>query len=93
MKEYKIEYTSEASDGITKFKNAGDIQLLKRIKIFIEELKIHPKRGKGKPKRLKHFPGNHWSRMISKKHRMMYRIFENVVTVQVIRVHGHYYDK
>ena len=34
-----------------------------------------------------------WSRRITKKHRLVYRIYENNVVVLVLRAYGHYDDK
>ena len=60
---------------------------------FIEELKEHPKTGLGHPEPLKGKPEGRWSREITKKHRMVYRIFEEEVLVLVLRSYGHYDDK
>ena len=38
-------------------------------------------------------PGGRWSRQISKKHRLVYRIYETEVVVLVIAAYGHYDDK
>ncbi len=60
---------------------------------FIEELKEHPKTGLGHPEPLKGKPENRWSREITKKHRLVYRIFETEVYVDVLAAYGHYDDK
>ena len=60
---------------------------------FIEELRIHPKTGTGHPEPLKGKPENRWSREITKKHRLVYRIFETEVYVDVLAAYGHYADK
>ena len=60
---------------------------------FIEELKIHPKTGTGHPEPLKGKPEGRWSREITKKHRLVYRIFETEVYVDVLSAYGHYNDK
>lgn len=57
---------------------------------FIEELAIHPKTGTGHPEPLKGKPEGRWSREITKKHRLVYRIFETEVYVDVIAAYGHY---
>ncbi|MBQ3657914.1 MAG: type II toxin-antitoxin system YoeB family toxin [Bacteroidales bacterium] len=36
---------------------------------------------------------NRWSRRITDKHRLVYRIFETEVFVEVISAYGHYSDK
>ena len=65
----------------------------KKVVSFIEELKEHPKTGTGHPEPLKGKPEGRWSRQISKKHRLVYRIYETEVVVLVIAAYGHYDDK
>jgi len=60
---------------------------------FIEELRSHPKTGLGHPEPLKGKPEGRWSREITKKHRLVYRIFETEVCVDVLAAYGHYEDK
>lgn len=60
---------------------------------FIEELRTHPKTGTVHPEPLKGQPSNRWSREITKKHRLVYRIFETEVYVDVLAAYGHYDDK
>lgn len=65
----------------------------KKALTFIEELKVHPKTGTGHPEQLKGHPENRWSRRITQKHRLIYRIFETEVYVDVLSAYGHYEDK
>ena len=60
---------------------------------FLKELEEHPKTGTGHPEPLKGQPENRWSREITKKHRMVYRIFDTDVLVEILAVYGHYDDK
>ena len=90
---YKIEYLKEAKEDLLKLKLSGEKQILKRIRLFIEEMKIHPKRGKGKPKKVPFRGLKLWSRRITDKHRIIYDIKDNIVTVTVIKIGGHYDDK
>ena len=60
---------------------------------LIGELYEHPKTGTGHPEQLKGKPEGRWSRQISKKHRLVYRIYETEVVVLVIAAYGHYDDK
>lgn len=60
---------------------------------FIEELKIHPKTGTGHPEALKGDRNGQWSRVITKKHRLIYEIHETEVLVLVLTAYGHYGDK
>lgn len=60
---------------------------------LIGELYDHPKTGLGHPEPLKGTPEGRWSRQITKKHRLVYRIFETEVHVDVLTAYGHYGDK
>ena len=60
---------------------------------FIEELKVHPKTGTGRPEALKGDRNGQWSREITKKHRLIYEIHETEVVVIVLTAYGHYNDK
>jgi len=57
------------------------------------ELYDHPETGTGKPERLKYDRTGLWSRQINKRDRLIYLIEDNVVTVTVLPVVGHYGDK
>lgn len=89
---YEIEYQAQALLDIAKLKK-DDPVAYKKVNIFIGELKEHPKTGTGHPEPLKEKPEGRWSRQISKKHRLVYRIFETEVVVLVITAFGHYDDK
>ena len=49
--------------------------------------------GTGHPEPLKGKPEGRWSREITKKPRMVYRIYDNEVVVLVLSAYGHYDDK
>ena len=64
-----------------------------KFQTFLQELAEHPRTGTGHPEPLKGMPEGRWSRRISKKHRLVYRIFETEVYVDVLSAYGHYDDK
>jgi toxin YoeB len=72
---------------------AGNKQLLKKIYTLFEELKQHPQIGTGKPEKLKYHQAGFWSRRIDDKHRIVYSIQNEIVTVFVISLWGHYGNK
>ena len=90
---YALIFKKRADEDMLRLQKTGEIQALKKISILLEELKIHPETGTGKPERLKYQQGNRWSRRITEKHRLVYEIFEQVVTIEIIQVYGHYSDK
>ena len=89
---YKIIYSPKAIEDLQKLKRSEPAAYKKADK-FIKELKEHPKTGTGHPEPLKGFPQNRWSRQITKKHRLVYRIFETEIHVDVLSAYGHYGDK
>ena len=66
---------------------------IKKVGKLIEELKLHPATGTGHPEQLKGDRCGQWSRMITKKHRLVYEIIENEVHVDILSAYGHYDDK
>jgi len=54
---------------------------------------LHPHTGTGHPEQLKGDRTGQWSRTITKKHRLIYEIFETEVHVDVLSAYGHYGDK
>jgi len=89
---YEIDYRDQALLDIAKLKKNEPIAY-KKVLSFVQELKEHPKTGSGHPEQLKGEPQGRWSRRITKKHRLVYEIFEKEVVVLVITAYGHYDDK
>ncbi|MBQ6770826.1 MAG: Txe/YoeB family addiction module toxin [Bacteroidales bacterium] len=89
---YEIRYTPEANMGLAKLERS-EPKVFQKAQRFIEELKVHPKTGTGHPEPLKGKPEGRWSCEITKKHRLVYRIFDTEVVVLVLTAYGHYNDK
>jgi toxin YoeB len=90
---YELVFRDRAKEDARRLKKSGDKQTWKKFEILLEEIKVHPETGTGKPERLKYQQGNKWSRRITDKHRLVYEIFEQIVTVEIIQTYGHYGDK
>jgi len=88
---YIIDFTEKAKEGLEKLSSTP--KYLEKVERLIEELKNHPKIGTGHPELLKYRNIETWSRRISEKHRLVYQINEDVITVLVISTYGHYKDK
>ena len=89
---YEVVFSPQALIDAARLKCSEPKAYIKR-NTFIEELKLHPKTGTGHPEPLKGKPEGRWSRTITKKHRLVYRIFETQVYVDVLSAYGHYDDK
>lgn len=88
---YILEYTDEAKVHMQKLKH-DEPKIFLKMEGMLVELMEHPKTGTGHPEPLKGHPEGRWSRRLSKKHRLVYRIFDKAVLVLVLRAYGHYSD-
>lgn len=89
---YKLTYAPKAQKGLATLKKSEPAAFKKALKL-LDEISIHPTTGTGHPEQLKSEPENTWRRHISKKHRLVYRVFEAEVYVYVLSSYGHYDDK
>jgi len=90
---YTLEFTETALADIEKHKKSGDKAVLKKIEKLLNELMEHPTSGAGQPEMLKHELGGLYSRRINKKHRLVYSIDDQIITVYVLSAWSHYRDK
>lgn len=89
---YEVTLSPRAYEDAKRLEKSEPVAF-KKAQRFIEELKEHPTTGTGHPEPLKVKPENRWSREITRKHRLVYRVFETEVQVEVISAYGHYDDK
>lgn len=88
---YRIEFEQRALDDIRKIIKSSRKADSRKIEIMLEELKVTPQIGTGKPEPLKHNLSGFWSRRVNKKDRLIYQIIEepNAVVV-IVSALGHY---
>ncbi|MBR2946173.1 MAG: Txe/YoeB family addiction module toxin [Bacteroidaceae bacterium] len=89
---YRVISTPEADEDLYRLAKS-EPKVFQKAQRFMEELRLHPKTGTGHPEPLKGMPEGRWSRALTKKHRMVYRIFDEEVLVLVLSSYGHYDDK
>ena len=89
---YKLIFSPRSTRDLLKLQQSEPAAYKKASKL-IDELKEHPLSGTGHPENLKGKPENRWSRSITKKHRLVYRVFDTEVHVEVLQAWGHYDDK
>ena len=90
---YILKFTKVALEDIEKHKKAGDKAVLKKIAKLLNEIKENPSQGTGKLELLKYGLAGKFSRRINHKHRLVYSIEEEIITVHVLSLWGHYGDK
>lgn len=89
---YKVEISTDADKAVRKWKKSNP-QLWKKYQKIYNELIDHPRSGLGHPEPLKGGRDITWSRHITAHDRLIYDIYDDVVTVLVVEVEGHYDDK
>ena len=90
---YKLVLTPEAERHLKVGGKSGQKKILQKIAVLFEELQLHPKTGTGQVEQLRGNLNGFWSRRIDKGSWLIYKIEEEVVTVIVISLKGHYGDK
>jgi toxin YoeB len=93
MRIYKVVITDKAQKEIDKHLRVGSKQLVEKIDTLLTELALHPRKGTGRPERMRHEREERWSRRIDHKHRLLYRIEDDKLIVTAISAYGHYGDK
>lgn len=88
---YQIVFTEDAKDDVKRLMKDAPKAIAKLGKL-LKEMEIHPRTGTGKIEILKYYEEETWSRRITKKHRIVYRIEEEQVVVLVLSAYGHYSD-
>lgn len=82
----RLEFSSRGWEDIQHWL-ATDTKLLKRIFRLIEEMRRDPFHGTGKPEPLKHDLKGAWSRRIDAKHRLVYRVENDLLIILACRYH------
>lgn len=86
---YNVVFSPDAQKDLVNLKKKAPNAFKKFIKIY-EELKEHPRTGTGQCEQLKHFGEETWSRRLEREHRVVYRIYEEIIEVFVLSAYGHY---
>ncbi|MDE5947202.1 MAG: Txe/YoeB family addiction module toxin [Prevotella sp.] len=89
--EYRIKFTASATKDV-RLLQQGEPSAYKKLKKFIEELKVHPTPAPAIPHRLTGDRAGQWSRSITKKHRLVYEVHDDEIVVLVLAAYGHYDD-
>jgi toxin YoeB len=89
---YIVRYSEDADESLKKFKKSNPVAYNKVIKLA-KELHEHPRTGTGHPEPLTKGNLTTYSRRITKKDRLVYDIYDNIVVVVILSVEGHYDDK
>ncbi len=77
MNGYELIITKDAEKDIRSFARSGDKSSARKVNDLLNELRVHPYTGTGKPEPLKDNWSGYWSRRINKKDRLIYAVEED----------------
>jgi len=89
---YELDFSDQVKKQISLLKKSDVFVYAKLQKLFVE-LMEHPRTGLGKPELMRYDFEGYYSRRITRRHRLVYRIDDERVIVEIIKVSGHYDDK
>jgi toxin YoeB len=84
----EVAYTQKAMEDISFWKNTGNKKVMTKISALVENIKLKPFEGLGKPEPLKHSLNGTWSRRINLEHRLVYEV--NELHISILSAKGHY---
>ena len=87
---YQVVLTDKSKEGAKKL-SKNEPQAYKKLLKLITELENHPTIGTGQVEQLKGNLSGYWSRRITKRHRLIYRVTEEQIQVTVINTYDHDY--
>ena len=87
---YQVVLTDKAKEGAKRL-SKNEPQAYKKLLKLITELENHPTTGTGQVEQLKGNLSGYWSRRITKRHRLIYRVIEEQIQVTVINTYDHDY--
>lgn len=86
---YTIVFTEDAKKDLKEL-NKKAPQTVSKLSKLLDEVREHPRTGTGQVEQLKGYDGSVYSRRITKEHRLVYKIYDEVVEVLVLSTFGHY---
>ena len=81
-----IKWTKTALEDF-KYWSKSNVSICSRIKKLIENIKLTPFEGIGKPELLKHDLSYLWSRRINHEHRLIYEVCRDMIIIHQCRYH------
>ena len=87
---YRIVLTEQAKEDYLFWKASGNKSILNKIVRLLEDMSSHPYIGIGKPEALKYSLSGYWSRRINSEHRIVYRVLEDVIEIEVMAMRYRY---
>lgn len=87
---YRIILTAQAIDDLHFWRKSDNKAILNKIETLLEDISAHPFTGIGRPEALRYELAGCWSRRINLEHRIVYRVVEYTIEVQILAMRKHY---
>ena len=86
---YAVVFSEDAKKDLKELHKKAPLAINKLSKLLVE-MQEHPRTGTGHVEVLKGYDGNVYSRRITEEHRLVYKIYDNNLTILVLSAFGHY---
>ena len=86
---YKINIPKKAQSDLDWFRKNDKNSYIKSFDL-VRELMSKPRKGTGRPERLKYFEKEVYSRRVNHKDRLVYTIYEELKEIDITSFRGHY---
>ena len=84
----EVRFSEGAKKDLNYWRKSGDKRVQRKISTLIEDIRLHPFEGIGKPEPLKHSLTGLWSRRVNREHRLIYEVCESHIKIHSL--FGHY---
>lgn len=86
---YTIVFSEDAKKDLKElYKKAP--QAVSKLSKLLDEIREHPRTGTGQVEQLRGYDGTVYSRRITKEHRIVYKIYDEIIEVLILSTFGHY---
>lgn len=89
---YKLIVSKKAQEDLKSLLKS-EPQAYNKAIALLKEIELHPRTGRGKPQLKKYDLAGLFARKITDKHRLVYSIDDEIITVYVLSAKGHYDDE
>ncbi len=86
---WNVSIQSKAENDLVWYRKKNK-QLYVKCFDLVREIMVDPRKGTGRPERLKHFDREVWSRRVSHEHRMIYVVYPEEEKVDIVSCKSHY---
>lgn len=87
---YRLVISMQAKSDWDFWKQSGHTAIIRKITALLKDIAEHPYTGTGKPEPLKYGLSGCWSRRINREERIIYRVKETEIEVEVMTMRYYY---